>query len=139
MQSKTHSYISFNVLTCFINCPWENINDEIFAENKIFYLIYPVQVRTSSLDRDILDFDEYVVDVIAIDSGNPRLNDSVQVKVTIDDINDKAPAFNNTSFKTLEINEDFGIGDENQIGNSELISSGDPELNTKKLFLIKYN
>lgn len=62
------------------------------------------------------------MDIIAIDSGSPRSNDTVQVNVAIADINNQLPVFNDTSFQVLHVQEDSGLGTANQIGKSKLIS-----------------
>ena len=81
------------------------------------------KVRTSNLDRDLLD-DSYSVGIVVIDSGNPRLYDTMYVNVTITDINDKPPVFKDSSFITLNVEEDSQIDGGNRKGTGkELISN----------------
>ena len=51
-----------------------------------------------------------------IDSGNPRLNSTTFITVTITDINDKPPILDVTSFETLSIEEDSEINGGSKIG-----------------------
>ena len=74
-----------------------------------WYIFTFSKVRTSNFDRDILN-DSYTISIIAIDSGNPRLEDTLQVQVNIVDVNDKTPVFTDDEmFETLFVDEDSEI------------------------------
>ena len=79
-----------------------------------------MQVRTSNLDRDQLG-DHFDVGIVAIDSGNPRLSSTTLITVRITDINDKAPIFDESSFKSLFVEEDSEIEGVNRIGEGKAI------------------
>ena len=61
-------------------------------------------MRDQSLDRN--DQDTYDVIVYAVDSGQPRRSGNTTVRVTITDINNKFPVFNESlSDSAVEVNE----------------------------------
>ena len=55
------------------------------------------------MDRD--SHDSYNVEILAIDSGNPRNTATTSIVVNIQDVNDKLPVFNESSFSTLYLKE----------------------------------
>ena len=46
--------------------------------------------------------------MVAIDAGNPPLNSTLSVTITVEDINEKPPVFDEDTFVPLEVIEDAG-------------------------------
>ena len=78
-------------------------------------------VVSQKLDREIVDF--YQLTIIAEDGGDPKLTGTLDLNVTITDINDNSPSFNQTTY-AVSVKEDEPIG--NVIYN---IKATDPDLN----------
>jgi len=72
---------------------------DLRTESNNGYLVTLVE-----LDRE--EMASYVVEVLVEDGGQPRLNDTATVSLTITDINDNPPVWvsgNGTSFSILEV------------------------------------
>jgi hypothetical protein len=77
-------------------------------------------VVSQKLDREIVDF--YQLTIIAEDGGDPKLTGTLDLNVTITDVNDNSPSFNQTTY-AVSVKEDEPIG--NVIYN---IKATDPDL-----------
>lgn len=66
-----------------------------------------------NLDRD--EISEYEVEILAIDEGSDRLTGTATILVTIEDINNKNPVFDETTLEPLNINENTTIGEGNTL------------------------
>ena len=67
-------------------------------------------VTLVELDRE--EIASYVVEVLVEDDGQPRLNNTATISLTITDINDNAPVWvsgNGTTFSILEVATHIGM------------------------------
>ena len=107
------------------------------VENSYFLFDHATNIITSNATFDRESVNSYIVTILAMDFGNPRLNSSYDLTIAVGDMNDNAPFYTlNTSGTVIEFNpigteiiseyraEDMDIGI-----NAELtynIFSGDP-------------
>ena len=107
------------------------------VENPYFLFDHATNVITSNATFDRESVSSYIVTILAMDFGNPRLNSSYNLTVAVGDVNDNAPFYTfNTSGTVIEFNPigteiipEYRAEDDDIGINAELtynIFSGDP-------------
>ena len=103
------------------------LHDEIFHVNESSGQIY---VKTK-LDRE--ETEKMTLEILAVDSGSPRLTGTGTVYVIVEDVNDHTPLFDN-DFYDFELMENSPVG--HRVAQVEAIDKGQK---ISKAFFLDFN
>ncbi|XP_051506062.1 protocadherin gamma-A3-like isoform X19 [Myxocyprinus asiaticus] len=95
LESAYDPDVGMNGLQSYILTPTENLI--LKQHSNPDGSIYPEMILQKSLDREVKP--HHSLKLIAVDGGNPQRSGTVNIDVTVLDVNDNAPVFNQTVYK----------------------------------------